>query len=404
MRMAWVTPLARGTGVSKYSLSALSMLRQRADVEVWAPCTADDYPYPVPPVRKLRNNDATALALRGYDLVVFNMGNNPAYHAEIQRLSERVPGVVVVHDKRMHGFYFDLWAVTADDPTRYAAMMRYYYGASGERAAADVLASRAGVDSWEEFPLVEPALWNAEGIVVHSRNAVESVSRYGDLVPVAILEHPFDRQSILGSTDLPTRTELVPTDDRVLIVSSGGIFEQKRIDKVIRALASSALLRAHARLAIVGGGRPEYIARLRSLAAELDVTEIVSFTGRVDDRAMYGWLSAADVAVNLRFPSTESASFSLVEQLAFGDPVIVSATSHYADLPDGVALKVPVDAREPAALTAALEALVGDSSVRAVMSREAAGFAADTYSLGRYAEGFMALAERVLASREPPRD
>ena len=403
MRIAWVTPLSRGCGISKYSLAVIPSLASRADVEVWAPPAADDYPCPATPLRKLRVDDATVAALAEYDLVVYNTGNNPAFHTEIHRMSERLPGVVVIHDKRMHGFFFDLWAVIDRDPSRYAWMMRHYYGDAGEAASEDVLMSRAGVDDRVEFPLVEPALWNATGIVAHSAEAARLVSRYGNLVPLISLGLPFDLSTIPDSDMLPSRAKLLPDDNgRVLLVSSGGVFEQKRLDSVLRALAYREDLRGHALLAIVGGGRPEYLERLRRLVRELELDDSVILTGYVDDRRMYGWLNAADIAVNLRYPSMESASLSLIEQLSFGTPVVVSDTSSYSELPSEVAVKIPVDQSEVPTLAKALSRLVRDANLRTRMGRAAMAFSAEAHSSEAYADRFLSFAEKVVAQGGVP--
>lgn len=400
MKVAWLTPLQRACGISKYSLAVIPELARVADVDVWAPRTEDDYDCPAAPVHALRVDEATIEALGAYDVVFFNAGNNPAFHAEIHAISERLAGIVVIHDKRMHGFFFDLWAVLAGDPARYAAMMRYYYGEPGERFAARVLSGQANVDSDARFGLVEPAIFNARAIVVHSRDAASAVARYGELVPVRVLGLPFSMASMPGIDDLPTRRELLPNvpGKRVLLVSSGGVFEQKRLENVLRAMASRPALRERAHLAIVGGGRREYLQHLAALVGELGLDDAVTITGYVDDRTMYGWLAAADVAVNLRYPSMESGSLSLVEQMHFASPVVVSDTSHYADLPDAIALKIPVDDREVPALAEALESLVEDPALRAAMGTAAREFVARQHDPVAYAQSLVELATDLVAA------
>jgi len=398
MRIAWVTPLARGSGISKYSLAVVPALARLVDLEVWAPVTGDDYPCPAAPVHNLVADEATEDALQAYDHVVFSAGNNPAFHTEIHRLSERVSGIVVVHDKRMSGFFHDLWAVHGRDPARYAAMMRYYYGRPGEEAAREILAGRAGVDTYDAFPLVEPALWNATGIVVHSVEAAGIVGRYGESVPVATLGLPFDPSAMREAASMPSREQLVAGDERVLLVSSGGVFEQKRLDSVIRAIAAEPRLRDVALLAIVGGGRDSYLDALARLATDLGIADSVRITGRVDDATMYGWIAAADIAVNLRYPSMESSSLSLVEQMYLGVPVVVTDTSYYSELPADVALKVPV-ATEADDLRRALITLVEDGALRARMGAAAADYARRRHDPVAYARRIAEFAVNVRARR-----
>ena len=400
MRIAWLTPLNRRCGISKFTLAAVPALADLADVEVWSPSTDDDYALPSAAVRELRADEAAVRELAAFDAVVLNAGNNPAFHAEIAWVSERIPGIVVVHDKRMHGFYFETWAVVGGEPERYAAMMRYYYGRDGERFAAEVLASRANVDSDARFPLIEPAIFNAEAIVVHSAEAAALADRYPGLVPVRTLGLPFALATAPDATDLPTREQLAPrAGKRALLVSSGGVYEQKRLESVVRAIASSPALRESVYFAVVGGGRTEYVARLSKLARELGVEHELTFTGFVDDREMYGWLAAADIAVNLRYPSMESASLSLLEQLSFGAPAVVSDTSYYSELPQEIAVKVPVGDEEVPALAVALESLVSDTARRSTMGVAAREYVARCHDPAAYAAEIVRLASEVVEAR-----
>lgn len=392
MRIAWCTPLARRSGISKYSLAVLPALARLADVTVFAEKTGDDYE-PECEVRDLNRLEAAVGQLEAFDMVVYNSGNNPAFHAEIHRAYERVPGIVVVHDKRMHGFFHDLWAVLDKDPARYAAMMRHYYGEAGEDAAAQVLSGKAGVDSFSEYPLIEPAIWNATGIIVHSRETASRVARYGDLIPVETLALPFDP----GCLGLLPRSSDEPSigRERVHLVSSGGVYEQKRIGSVIEAIAGDDLLRGSITFTAVGGGRAEYIDSMRSRAEAAGIGSIVNFTGWVDDDEMYRQIASADVAVNLRYPSMESSSLSLIEQMYFGKPVVVTDTSYYSELPETVALKVPIDGEVPA-LREALRRLVTDEATRVRMGAAAHERAVQVHNPETYAAEVVALAKEVV--------
>ena len=67
-------------------------------------------------------------------------------------------------------------------------------------------------------------------------------------------------------------------------------------------------------------------------------------------------------------------SGSVIRQLSLGKPVIVSDVGWFAELPDDVALKVPVDdARGGDALRGASRLLARDERARAAMSAAAIG-------------------------------
>ena len=54
-------------------------------------------------------------------------------------------------------------------------------------------------------------------------------------------------------------------------------------------------------------------------------------------------MAACDVLVNLRSPTMGETSGSVIRGLALGKPMLVSDVGWFAELPDGVALKIPVD-------------------------------------------------------------
>ena len=54
-------------------------------------------------------------------------------------------------------------------------------------------------------------------------------------------------------------------------------------------------------------------------------------------------MAACDVLVNLRSPTMGETSGSVIRGLALGKPMLVSDVGWFSELPDGVALKIPVD-------------------------------------------------------------
>lgn len=393
MRIAWVTPLARRSGIAKYSLPVVRALAEKADVEVWAPSVAEEqYECPWASVRDLDAPDA-AERLRGYDAVYYNMGDHPGYHGRIFEAYMELPGLVVLHDKRMHGFVHNFWALDRGEPERYAALMAHYYGSPGAASAARILRGEEGLDDDERFPLLEPCLYNALGAVAHSDECADlALARYGDDLPVISVPLPFDLETVMKDP-LPSRADLGVPADKLLVVSHGGVAPQKRLDTLIHAFSDAPPMR-NAHLAIVGGGDSEYIGRLQALARDAGIADRVTFTRFVDDATMYGWIKAADICVNLRYPSIESSSLTLVEQLFFGKPVIVHDTSYYAELPDDVVVKVRVadDLRQ---ISAALERLARKPEQRRELGERALRFAEAQHRPGRYADLLIAFADWV---------
>ena len=61
---------------------------------------------------------------------------------------------------------------------------------------------------------------------------------------------------------------------------------------------------------------------------------------------MWSLMAACDVLVNLRYPTMGETSGSVIRALSLGKPLLVSDVGWFAELPDDVVLKVPVDELE----------------------------------------------------------
>jgi len=120
-----------------------------------------------------------------------------------------------------------------------------------------------------------------------------------------------DAQSYLPCRDQHARrAEIRPTE--LSLVYTGRLSPQKSLDTLLHAVALAVSQYAHMRLVIVGEG-PERQA-LEKLTQDLGISNIVTFTGAVNDVNPY--LSAADIFV---LPSlAEGISNSLLEAMASG--------------------------------------------------------------------------------------
>jgi len=84
----------------------------------------------------------------------------------------------------------------------------------------------------------------------------------------------------------------------------------------------------------------------------------------VSDEDFLGWICAADVSVDLRFPHRGEVSGSLARSMQCGRPTVVSATGTYLDLPEDLVMHVPPGRVDPAELGETLRALVDDPERR----------------------------------------
>ena len=405
MKIAWLTPLCRTSGISRYSLSVVRAFGalDEVEVDVWYPDTGDDFDCPWALARALNRDGQPDLA--SYDAVFYHLGNYYVNHTEIYECYLRHPGFVVLHDKVMQGFFFGYANEIRNDPLYYVRLMRYIYGPEAQRFAVDGLLKGQSAAFWEQagarFPLFEPCLFNALGVVTHSTETRTLVDgRYPGLLPSLQLALPhFIYDMGYAGQLLLTRDDLHLPADKTLLVASGRFGAQKRLDVTMRVISADDELSERTLLVIAGGGQADYLAYLRGLASELGMEQSVRFVVEPDDRTMHSLIAAADVAINLRYPSIESGSASLVEQLHFGRATVVTNVGVYAEFSDGLLVKVDM-ADEEGSLRAALRRLVLDDAERARFAAAGMAYAAENFSPDRYAEQIVQFVEQTVAERE----
>ncbi|CAO4163490.1 glycosyltransferase [Methylorubrum populi] len=142
-----------------------------------------------------------------------------------------------------------------------------------------------------------------------------------------------------------------------------------------------------ARGVVVGAplfGEDAYADRLRSLAAELGIADRLSFLGHRDDVPRL--MQAVDVVVH---PSVHPEPFgrTLVEAMLAGTPVIATETGAAGEILDGGRLGTLVAPGDPAALAAAMGAVLTGGGDRAERIAAARLHAQAAYSVDRMQQG-----------------
>ncbi len=376
LSLAWVTPFSAASDVSAFSRNLLAEFCRDAAtlgvaVTVFVNVNGESFWTELPVVR-LTGTDQDREILAGFDCVVFNVGNNQENHGHINRLAVQVPGVLVVHDLIMQHYFAGETFKRMRRPDLYARLVGEYYGAAGLEMVgrSQVCCETAATvyAPWDsqhvvQMPLIEPFAQTAAAVVVHSRFAADAVRRMTD-APLLCLPLPWDQKSFEPDEDLEQWAVNTQSAESCLVACFGHVARNKNLDQAVQAFGASRVLRARARLAIVGyTGDQAYAEQLRAQVADLGLGRVVSFAFDVPDDVLRRLKHEADIFVNLRFPNTEGASGSLVEQLNSGKPVVIHPTGSYAEIPDGAAIRVE---RQDGVggLVAALEAAVLDPQLR----------------------------------------
>jgi glycosyltransferase involved in cell wall biosynthesis len=363
MNVAYYSPLPpEHTGISEYSELLLPALRRRIEVDV---------------VPRGRTSPAAA------DVCLYHVGNNPDAHGWIVEALRKRPGVVVLHDFVLHHLVAGLTLGRKDGPGYLGAMQREA-GVAGRLLAHGVLDGIVP-PLWEvrpeDFPLAGEVLEHAAkpggGLIVHSRYVAERAVASGYDGRLWRIPHPAWPDPGLPAEDVAGEP---------VVGCFGNINASKRIPQLLEAFAALRAEHPEAKLLLVGA---DLDARLSKLPVGVERIEYV------DEPRLWALMGACDACVSLRAPTMGETSGSVIRALVLGKPLVVSDVGWFAELPDEVALKVPVDAHEAETLGAALELLASNDRARMAMEDAARAYVAAEHDLERSAEAYVAALEEA---------
>lgn len=412
-RIAYCSPLNPvQSGISDYSEELLPYLGAYAEISVFVERGLTPSNPQVQRHLEVRAIDELPALhqRRPFDAIIYHMGNSPA-HAAIYDMALRLPGVIVLHEWVLH--HFKLWyaAERRRDITTYIAEMRRRYGEHGERVARRMSRGQL-LEAAFRFPLVEDLVAGAQGVIGHSRFVVEQARRVRPDLPAAVvpmgvpLPPPHDPRAARAALGLPVAAPLW--------ASFGHLNPYKRLEAALRAFRRFREAVPEARYLLVGSLSPAY--DLPGLIRRLELSDAVVITGYVPRAAFERYVAAADVCLNLRFPTAGETSASLLRLLGAGKPTLVSAVGAFAELPRHVVAHVDVDRSEAALILAYTRLFWRFPAIAAQLGHNARSYVAREHSLPGAAQGYIRFLSElygwgptppqraVLWSVEPERD
>jgi glycosyltransferase involved in cell wall biosynthesis len=309
-----------------------------------------------------------------------------------------VPGVVVLHDLVLHHFLLDR-TVGRGEFEPYREELERCHGWIGDAAARPVRWGAFGRSAQFELPANRTLLERNRGVVVHGRWSAERLAEEDPRLAVRVVPMPIPLPPpAMRDAGLAFRAAAGIPGDAPLLGSFGFQTPIKRTEVAVRALARPGLERVHL---LVAGELSPY-ARFRELAAALGVAERVHVTGFLPFEDLDAAIAAADLCLNLRYPSAGETSASLLRILAVGRPVVVSDYAELAELPDEVAIRVPLGEGEEERFAALVrERLLGGGAALEAMGARAREHVARRHDPAASAAA-MAAAAAELAALEPP--
>jgi len=382
MRIAYFSPLNPvKSGISDYSEEIIPFLAEYFDLDLFIDPSWE------PENRELKRRfniipfDAKGFDLSQYDEIIYHMGNDYKAHKFIYESLERYPGIVVLHDLVLQGFYAERYDETGDFDS-YKNLLIQYYGEEG-RQIAEKIRLKLPNQIWEseravDYPLNEEILEAAKALIVHSNFVKDKVSVKTNKPLVKIHHHghiqkEFDREKV--------RKDLDVKDDEILILSAGFVNKNKRYQSILSAL--SEIKEFKFKYLIAGKDRAGLLKNYLE-GHELSIIKL----GHLPIGKLEEVISASDICINLRYPTMGESSGSLLRMMGYGKPTLVTDYGSYVEFPDYCTLKVSPDMDEKEMIKRMILALALDKDFRISLGREAKNFVERECSIKRCAQEY----------------
>jgi glycosyltransferase involved in cell wall biosynthesis len=402
MRLAWFSPLPPvRSGVAAVSASVLAQLGRELSIDAFVDArlqtAAEAARRAAGLIDVFDAHDFLWKHRRDpYNLVVYHLGNAP-WHDYIWAYLARYPGLVVIHDPRLHhararqllesgrfdDYRGEFWY---DHPGAVRDFVEYaveglggsiYYAWSMLRVvmrtarAVAVHNARVAIDLREEFP-----------------EAHVDTIRLGTPAPAA---DPAARAAVRSAFGI--------SDEAFVFTAFGKITADKRIGPIVRAFGALARDGRDVHL-LLAGDPSEYPGLARDLSSSAAATR-VHVVGYVADESVGDYLTAADACLCLRWPTALESSASWLQCLAAGRPTAISDLAHLADVPtldprsrrasrigiEPVAIAIDL-VEEEGALLAAMRALANDPALGKALGRAGRAYWSTNHTVDAMADDY----------------
>ncbi|HCR86382.1 MAG TPA: hypothetical protein DIV86_06860 [Alphaproteobacteria bacterium] len=396
LKIAWFTPFCSKSAIGAYSNIICTELSKYAEVSVFV--NSDELKGDViidsdNIVEYYSPDEVETINLSRFDRVIYNLGNNYKYHGTIFDISQRISGIIILHDINMHHFFHGYFIEKYGSLDYYKHLVENFYG----NCIDDYNQNRVNEDSfWDSEHAVAkglnpPAIKNALGIIVHSKYH-EKILKDIKTAPVNVIHFPSVKE-IVEKQQKQVKSNFNST--RVTILTTGHVNSNKKVDFVINAFLQSKILRNKAQYLILGEYNEEsgYYLSLKKLIEDNKLQSRIKFLGRKDDEDFFSYLFGTDIYANFRYPNFEGSSWSLLEQLTIGKPILAFNTGCYEEIPEDVIHKI--DGYDVEKLVEKLEELVLDAEKRKSSEKKAKEFAEEFFSTKKYVNTLLGFISEV---------
>jgi glycosyltransferase involved in cell wall biosynthesis len=394
-KLAYISPLPpERSGISDYSAELLPELSKYYEIEVIVrqKDVSDSWIMANYPVRSI---DWFYTHANMYDRVLYHFGNSE-FHMHMFELLSKIPGVVILHDFFLSGVLAHM-EINGYTPNIWVKELLYSHG---YKAVYERFHATDTADIVFKYPCNLSVLQQAKGVIVHSDYSCKLADKfYGKNVSDDWHAIPLMRFPSCNLDRNAARKKLGFSDEDFVICSFGIMGKTKLNHRLLDAFISlTREVNKQFRLIFVGkNDEGTYGKNILETIRKSGVSERIKITGWTEFNEFRTYLSATDIAVQLRAFSRGETSAAVLDCMNYGLPTIVNASGFMEELPvDGVVM-LP-DEFSDDELIKSLENLRKDPLKRGELSKNASGYIRQFHFPQKCAEQYAETIEQIYRS------
>lgn len=332
MKLAWFTPFENRSAIGYYSKLACEALSENNQITIYTHNKADLHETSLT-VKYFENTDVVA-ELKGFDAVIYNMGDNSVYHNKIFDVLKQHRGAVILHDISVINFVYGYYMNYQNNPDEFINISKAYYG---EDDAINIYKSSSDAKLWNsldtiKYNYIQLITKYCNYAIVHSNYHLEILKKEY-LGPSRVIYFPYKSFS--------NEVNYIDKNKKLNLLTVGYVNPNKRVSQIIEAIGTNEKLKQNIVYNIAGKlDGAEYEDQIRHLIKKYRLDNIVILEGFTKKEKLEKLYTEADILINLRKPAMEGASWSLVEQMDTGKPIIVNDVGFYGEIPDECLIKI----------------------------------------------------------------
>lgn len=238
-------------------------------------------------------------------------------------------------------------------------------------------------------------LTNCDGVITICPDLAETALPVCGDIPHAMIENTADDRKAFANQSEDVRSDF-GLDGKKVVLYTGTFESYQGLDMLMDAMKILCERRPDAHLLMVGG-RATQIEKYRRMAADLSISDRISFTGTISPSRIPSFQDAADMIVSPRSSGTNSP-LKIYGYMRSGRPIVATNLfTHTQVLDDSVAYLVESSA---VGLADGMERLMDDTELALSIGRAAAERADKQFSDTMYIRKVLDFYDRIIDRTE----